>query len=198
MNLSDASVFFREWISNPRRVSAIAPSSAKLAQLITRQISAQTGRVIELGPGTGIFTRALIDRGVGEENLTLVELGGDFAQALTLRFPKARVLPVDAARLRRSGLCTAGEAGAVVSGLPLLSMPSRAVFAILDSAFFHLKDGGALYQFTYGPRCPVPRSILYRLGLRATRVGGTLMNLPPASVYRISRRPQRITRRTGC
>jgi hypothetical protein len=62
------------------------------------------------------------------------------------------------------------------------------IAAILSGAFSVLRSGGSFYQFTYGPRCPVPRSILDTLGLQATRIGGTVRNLPPASVYRISRR----------
>jgi len=60
--------------------------------------------------------------------------------------------------------------------------------AILSGAFGHLRAGGAFYQFTYGPRCPVPRPILERLGLKASVVGKTLLNAPPATVYRIARR----------
>jgi phospholipid N-methyltransferase len=65
------------------------------------------------------------------------------------------------------------------------------VQAILTGAFFYLRPGGAFYQITYGPHCPVADVILDRLGLQATRIGQTFRNLPPASVYRISRRPQR-------
>jgi phospholipid N-methyltransferase len=67
-------------------------------------------------------------------------------------------------------------------------MPSRKIVAIIAGAFRHLRPGGAFYQITYGPRCPVPQAVLDRLGLRATRIGGTLRNFPPASIYRIVRR----------
>jgi len=67
-------------------------------------------------------------------------------------------------------------------------MPLRKIFAIVATAFGHLGTGGALYQFTYGWRCPVPRPILDRLGLKAVVVGRAMRNLPPATVYRISRR----------
>jgi phospholipid N-methyltransferase len=80
-------------------------------------------------------------------------------------------------------------AGAVISGLPLLLMPPSKVLAILDAAFWHLRADGVLYQFTYGPRSPVSRAILDPLGLKATRAGMTLANVPPAMVYRICRRP---------
>lgn len=180
--------FLRAWASDPLRVAAVAPSSAELGRLMTRDISAATGPVLELGPGTGIFTRALIDRGVAERDLTLVELGDEFAAMLALRFPQARLLRGDAARLARA-LPAGGEPfGAVVSGLPLLSMPPRKVHAILKGAFDRLRPDGAFNQFTYGVRCPVPGPILERLGLTAVRTGTVLKNMPPAGAYRITRR----------
>jgi len=60
--------------------------------------------------------------------------------------------------------------------------------AVLKSAFHHLAPDGSFYQFTYRFGPPVPRSILARLDLRAERIGGTFANVPPASVYRITRR----------
>jgi phosphatidylethanolamine/phosphatidyl-N-methylethanolamine N-methyltransferase len=179
--------FFRAWMSNPLRVAAIAPSGPALAALITREITPQTGPVLELGPGTGAFTRALLARGVAPHDLTLVEFGADFTHLLRHRFPQARVIQADAARLARIGLYEGAPVGAVISGLPMLSMPVRQVMAVLAGSFSYVRDGGAFYQFTYGPRCPVRHAVLERLGLKATRVGGAWLNVPPASVYRITR-----------
>ncbi|APO74532.1 ribosomal RNA methyltransferase protein [Rhizobium etli 8C-3] len=187
--LSDLIRFFRAWLSDPLRVAAIIPSGVALANAMTREISIATGPVLELGAGTGVFTRGLIARGIPEDQLMLVESGSDFAELLQLRFPRAHTLRIDATRIRDVALSGQEGAGAVVSGLPLLSMPPRKVIAILDGAFSHLRPGGAFCQFTYGPRCPVPRTVLDRLGLKAARIGGTMANLPPASVYRIRRRP---------
>jgi phospholipid N-methyltransferase len=184
----DVLAFLQDWAQNPGRVGAIAPSGAALARLITREISAATGPVVELGPGTGVFTRALLDRGVREQDLVLVESGEAFARLLQHRFPAARVLGMDAARLGRERLVAGRAVGAVVSGLPLLNMPPRKVMAILAGAFAQLGQGGAFYQFTYGLGCPVRRRMLDRLGLKATLVGRALLNMPPASVYRITRR----------
>jgi phospholipid N-methyltransferase len=173
---SDYLHFFAAWLGNPLKVAAIAPSGAALADLITREVRPRGGPVLELGPGTGAFTRALLQRGVDEASL------------LQRRYPRASIHRIDAAHLARAGLA-GGEAEAVVSGLPLLAMPPRQVMAILASAFGQLAPQGCFYQFTYGVRCPVPRVILDRLGLKATRMGRTLFNLPPATVYRFSRRP---------
>src|SRR3981081_2043104 len=93
----DVLLFFRALAFNPRSVGAITPSGANLASLITSEISAASGPVLELGPGTGVFTEALLERGVRESDLTLIEYGSDFMRLLQARFPKARVLWMDAA-----------------------------------------------------------------------------------------------------
>jgi phosphatidylethanolamine/phosphatidyl-N-methylethanolamine N-methyltransferase len=185
--LRDATHFLRAWLASPLRVAALAPSGASLARLMTREITAAHAPVIELGAGTGAFTRALLARGVAEEALVLVEANERFARLLRARFPRARVLQLDATRLRHIDLAGGGLAGCVVSGLPLLSMSPRRIAAVLGGAFAHLPARAAFYQFTYGPLCPVPARILRRLALTATCIGRTLANLPPARVYRIER-----------
>ncbi|WP_166295171.1 class I SAM-dependent methyltransferase [Bradyrhizobium sp. 2S1] len=182
--------FFTAWMAAPGRVGAIAPSCAALAELITRDISANTGPILELGPGTGAFTYQLLKRGVRQQDLTLIEYGSDFMRLLQLRFPGARVLWMDAARLASERLYDGAPVGAVVSGLPLLNMSPRKVISIVGGAFSYMRPGGAFYQFTYGMRCPVRRPILDRLGLRATLVDRAILNVPPAAVYRLTRRPQ--------
>ncbi|MGR9424292.1 class I SAM-dependent methyltransferase [Rhizobium leguminosarum] len=188
---SDAFLFFRAWLSAPLRVASVTPSGRAFSSLITTEISADTGTVIELGPGTGVFTEALLHRGVSEENLVLVEYGSEFASQLSDRFPAAKTVQMDAAHLRKLPIHASAPVGAVVSGLPLLSMPLRKVHAILEGAFAHLRHDGAFYQFIYGPRCPIARPLLDRLGLKATHVGWTFANIPPAAVYRITRRRPR-------
>jgi phosphatidylethanolamine/phosphatidyl-N-methylethanolamine N-methyltransferase len=196
--MTDVISFVRAWLADPLRLGAVAPSSPALAELITSEITPASAPVIELGPGTGVFTKALLGRGVPEEQLVLVESNAEFARILASRFPTAQVLGMDAAKLRQVDLFNGGRAGAVVSGLPLRTMPREKIGATLDGAFGHLRPDGAFYQFTYGLRCPVPRVMLERLGLEATRLGRTLANVPPAAVYRIRRRrPPAGTRRPG-
>ena len=179
--------FVLEWLKDPAGTAAIAPSGRALALLITREIDERSGKVLELGPGTGIFTDRLITRGVDQSDLTLVEQNPGFVHLLKQRFPRASVLEIDAAAL---GLVRPPEDdlfGAAVCGLGLRNMPVRQIEAIMRSAFSLMLPGAALYLFTYGRRCSVPMEVLERLGLVAERLGTALLNLPPASVYRIVR-----------
>jgi len=185
--------FFLAWLANPRRVGSIVPSSAALADAITADLTPTSAPVIELGPGTGVFTRSIIARGIPEHRLALIENGAEFVDKLQRDFPEAYVHRMDATRLQHVELFDGeGEgAGAVVSGIPLLLMPVKNVISLLEGAFDQLRSDGAFYQFTYGRGSPIPRAILDRLGLSATRIGGTFANLPPAAVYRIRRRSSR-------
>lgn len=187
MATRDVFSFLRAWVTDPGAVGALAPSGGSLAKLMASEITSASRPIIELGPGTGVFTRALLDRGLRQEDLTLIEYQSEFVRLLKRRFPKARVLSMDAAALHLNKLFQNASVGAVVSGLPLLNMSPRKSIAILAGSFSYLRPGGAFYQFTYGPRCPVPGSCLDRLELHATCVGRTLLNIPPAGVYRITR-----------
>ena len=188
---SDLLHFLRSRKSNPEKVGSVMPSGDALARMITKGVDPGHAPVIELGPGTGVFTRALLARGLDEADLTLIESGPNFLKMLRERFPRAHIVKADAARIAGLDLHPPGSVGAVVSGLPLLSMSPRKVMGVLIDAFHYLREDGAFYQFTYGPRCPVAKQIRERLGLESKRVGRTLRNLPPATVYRITRKRAR-------
>lgn len=185
----DSIRFLAEWLRDPVGTAALVPSGKALISLITNSIDGQVGAVLELGPGTGVFTHGLIARGVAECDLTLVEQNPTFARLLKQRFPRAKVLDIDAADLKHSREVGTSAFGAAVCGLGLRNMDVGQVEAIMRATFTRLKPGAALYLFTYGPRCSVPDEILDRLGLGAERIGTTLRNVPPASVYRIALLP---------
>jgi phosphatidylethanolamine/phosphatidyl-N-methylethanolamine N-methyltransferase len=184
---SDRARFWKAWAQEPMLVASVTPSSQSLARLITQELSSDTGSVMELGPGTGVFTKHIIERGVAEKDVLLVERDIEFSDALRRCFPSATVCNIDASKLAR-GPALEMRYGATVSGLPLLSMSPRKVLSVLTSSFHLMRRDGKFYQFTYGPSCPVPRRILDRLELKAVRIGWTPLNFPPAAVYRISRR----------
>ncbi len=194
MALADWWLFLQAWSDKPRRVGAIAPSGAALANLIVSRIGVADAPVLELGAGTGVFTQALVDKGIAPRDLTLVECDERFARVLRERFPGALVVTTDAGQLGTIALAGGRPLGAVVSGLPLLTMPPHKVNAILRAAFRRMRPDGAFYQFTYGLRSPVPRRLADRLGLRVARVGKVHLNLPPATVYRITQAAPAVAR----
>jgi phosphatidylethanolamine/phosphatidyl-N-methylethanolamine N-methyltransferase len=182
--MSDLALFRRRLLKNPRQISAIAPSSRILARAMTLGLGPTSGPVVEFGPGTGRFTEAILARGVPPENVTLFELDEEFVAHLRQKFPGVTIhhLPAqEAARLVAPGVST------VISGLPLLSMPSDIRLSIMAAAFTVLVPRGRFVQFTYGPRPPVPPETIAALGLTVNKGHKVWANLPPATVYRFRR-----------
>lgn len=183
--------FFRQWLKNPLAMAAVSPSSRELAQKMLRELPVGSRRVIELGGGTGVFTQALIDQGIEADDMFVLELNEALHQHLKHRFPQARVVCGDARDLEshvlRSGYADGGPADAVISGLGLLSMPKTTQREILGAAFSLMTPAGRFVQFTYGPTNPVSREVMRELDLVSHRASFTLWNVPPASVYVVSR-----------
>src|SRR5437868_9465204 len=160
---SDLLNFLRSRKANPEKVGAVVPSGDALARMITKGIDASHAPVIELGPGTGVFTRALLARGLDEGDLTLIESGPNFLKMLRERFPRAHVVKADAARLAGLELYAPGEVGAAVSGLPGLSMSPRKIMGVMRGAVHYLREDGGFDHVTHAPRCAVPNAIRERM-----------------------------------
>ena len=129
-----------------------------------------------------------MNKGIKQEDLILIEADEDLAQLLRPRFPNVKILNINAARLHKHTELKGEKIGAAISGLPLLLISPRKTMQILMGVFKLLPPNGALYQFTYGPKCPIPKYIIDRLGLKSKRIGFTIATIPPASVYKITRR----------
>lgn len=191
----EAWTFFRQWLKNPLGIAALSPSGRQLTRQMISELPHGTRRVIELGGGTGVFTRAMLAHGIAPADLLVLELNEPLYQHLRTRFPDARVECGDARELvaiaQRDGYLDGGPADAIISGLGLLSMSRRTQAEILQAAFDALKPDGRLIQFTYGPKSPVPRDLLDELGLSVRRGGFAWWNVPPASVYVYTRNRSR-------
>jgi phosphatidylethanolamine/phosphatidyl-N-methylethanolamine N-methyltransferase len=184
---------FRQWIRNPLRTAAVAPSSRELAEAMVAELPDGAARVIELGGGTGALTRALLAHGIRGNDLLVIELNEELHAHLHARFPAVRIALGDASDLRhlaeRCGFLSQGPADAIVSGLGLLAMPIAMQHAILEESFACLRPGGRFIQFTYGPQPPVADAVAQSLGLRSHRGDFILRNVPPATVYVYERAP---------
>src|ERR1700744_546239 len=149
--------FLRGLIARPKNVGAIVPSSPALARAIAHQIDPKIpGPVLELGPGTGVVTEALIERGIAPERITAIEYDPEFAALVTARCPRVRVIQGDAFNLAKTlGADSTMPFAAIVSGLPLLNFPMERRQLLLDQIFARLAPGAPFVQFSYGTRPPV-------------------------------------------
>ena len=182
LRLDDEMQFIRTWIEKPISTGAVMPSSRALARAMARYVDPNSsGPVIELGPGTGPVTEALVRHGVDPARLILVEFNPDFCRLLRTRYPAATVVQGDAYRLRRLLETYVDEpAAAVVSGLPLVTKPLRTRLRLISDAMTLLAEGAPFVQFTYAMLPPIPKELS---GIRAEASELIWMNLPPARVW---------------
>jgi len=182
LRLDDEVRFLRSWIEKPLHMGAVMPSSKLLARTMAQYVDRESkGPVIELGPGTGAITNALIEHGVDQKRLVLVEYNPGFCALLRDRYPQARVVQGDAYALRDSlGEVLDAPASAVVSGLPLVTKPMLTRLKLMREAFLALAPGAPFVQFTYSVAPPIPKSLP---GVSTEASERIWMNLPPARVW---------------
>jgi phosphatidylethanolamine/phosphatidyl-N-methylethanolamine N-methyltransferase len=173
--------FLRALVAHPKNIGAIMPSSRALGRAIARQIDpARPGPVLELGPGTGVLTQAVLERGVAPGRLTLVEFDPDMAAFLISHFAGVDVIEGDAFDLGRTLGPKAREPfSAIISGIPLLNFPMARRRLFMEGVCRLLAPGAPLIQFSYGMQAPVVAPPGYSV-IRAAMVWA---NLPPARVW---------------
>ncbi len=161
-----------------------------MARTTVAMLKDRPGHVVELGAGTGEVTKALLAAGIAAERLAVVERDPEMAAFLRRHFQGPKIIEGDAARLDRlleaNGI---GQVAAVVSSLPLLSLPADVVNGIVQGIFAALPRGAALVQFTYGPSPPVPKTLRESLHLVGASGRRIWRNVPPAVVWTFTRPP---------
>ncbi len=182
IRLDDEVRFLRSWIERPLSIGAVTPSSKMLARAMARHVDPdRNGPVVELGPGTGPVTEALVQAGVAPSRLVLVEFNPGFCRILKARYPDATLVQGDAYSLRRLlETLLIQPAAAVVSGLPLVTKPIRMRLRLLRDAFDLMLPGAPFVQFSYSVASPLPR----RFGGFSVEASERIwMNIPPARVW---------------
>jgi len=179
---SAVSLFLRRWLANPLQMGSVVPSSPALCRRVAAQVRLGPGEwVLELGAGTGVVSRALVESGVAPSRLTVVEIVPDMAQHLRTSLPGVEVIEGDARALpallpesRR------GRIGTVICGIPLVLLRLEQQRRFID-AIEAVAPGRGFLHYSYCATSPLP----YRKhGLAAKREAWTPLNLPPASVWR--------------
>ena len=174
--------FFKGWIDGPKRVGAILPTSAYTARRMASLINPRSGLpVLELGPGTGVITKAILQRGVPAKDLVAIEYSSDFYEHLTQTYPDVRFINGDAFDLDRTlGELKDQQFDAVISGIPLLNFPMQARIDLLESLLDRMAPGRPVVQISYGPVSPiVARPERYHI----QHFDFVVRNIPPAQLW---------------
>ena len=182
IRLDDEVRFIRSWLEKPLAIGAVTPSGRALARTMAAYIDPGVpGPIIELGPGTGPVTEALVSQGIDPARLVLVEFDPIFCGLLRARYPTATVVQGDAYGLKRLLASLLDQpAAAVVSGLPLFTKPLRMRLRLLFEAFGLMSPGAPFVQFTYNAVPPIPKRLDR---VRAEASERVWMNIPPARVW---------------
>jgi len=173
--------FLRAWVERPLTTGAVAPSGAALSRLMASFVDADcSGPIVELGPGTGVVTDALVKRGIDEARLVLIEYSPDICTLLEERFPRATVIQGDAYAMADVVEEAPGSLAGVVSSLPLFTRPLEARQKLIEDALELMTPGAPFIQFSYALVPPVPE-VDGRYGV--TRTSWVVRNVPPARVW---------------
>jgi phosphatidylethanolamine/phosphatidyl-N-methylethanolamine N-methyltransferase len=180
--LDDEMRFIRSWIEKPLSIGSVTPSSKALARAMAAYVDPNSnGPVIELGPGTGPVTEALLARGIDPARLILLEFDPTFCRLLRKRYPAATVVQGDAYNLKRAlGSLLTEPAAAMVSGLPLFTKPLKTRLKLVYQAFALMLPGAPFVQFTYATVPPIPKALDR---VRAEASERIWMNIPPARIW---------------
>ncbi len=182
----DEARFFGRWLRSPLTMGAVTPSSRLLGRTMAGFVPDPAtfddrSCVVELGPGTGVVTQCLIERGVPENRLVCVEYSPDFCRLLGERFPAARIVEGDAYAHGEAldALVGGRRIEAVVSSLPLFTRPDTQREALIGAALDAVPAGRPFIQFSYALTLPVKPG---RLAAEVRLSPWIKLNLPPARV----------------
>lgn len=177
--------FLAAWARSPMKIGALLPSSRGLARAMAKPVDvSKPGYIIELGAGTGVVTHALLAHGVDPEKLIVIEREEKLYSIVRSHFPQLRILQADAIELDKV-LKEVGvdKINAVVSSLPLMTMPKPVRRAIQKQMATVIDDDSIIVQFTYGPQSPFSRRQMTKNFLTGKRKKMVVTNVPPAHVW---------------
>lgn len=174
--------FFKGWIDGPKAVGAILPTSSVTARRMASVIDVASGLpVLELGPGTGVITKAILKAGVKPADLYSVEYSSDFAAHLRTSFPGVNIIEGDAFDLDTTlGDKRDLQFDSVISAVPLLNFPMNKRVEIIEDLLRRVPVGRPVIQITYGPMAPVPAG---KGNYIVQHYDFVVRNVPPAQLW---------------
>lgn len=184
----------RQFLKSPKHIGAIAPSSRALSRKIVSDIDIESASVIlEYGPGTGVFTRRILEVKDPEAAFAAIERNPSFAERFRKQFPDVPLYE-DSAENAPAVVQDLGaeKADCVVSGLPWAAFDEALQDRLLSATLDALRPGGKFVTFAYLQGLLLPSGKRFSQKLDAnfshvTRSSVVWWNLPPALVYRCTR-----------
>jgi phosphatidylethanolamine/phosphatidyl-N-methylethanolamine N-methyltransferase len=179
---SPAWIHFRRFLADPVGVASIIASSPSLGRLIAEQVCyAGDDYVVEIGAGTGTVTRAILSSGVPADKLIAVEIDHKMAEFLRTAYPEITVIERSAFDLKGAlPPRIIGKVGSVVCGLPIRFFPVEQQRELAATMLSLIRPGGRILAYTHRLTSPIRTE---ETELTGRRLGFTLQNLPPASVW---------------
>ena len=174
--------FFATWARNPLKIGAVAPSSPHYgAMMVEKATTALEGPILEIGPGLGVVTRALIEKGIAPERITAIEYDPDFARTLRQRFPRVDVIQGDGLRLDETlGARKADKFAAILFAVPVAHLGQEEKQKLFCDYISRLSPGGNLTQLSYLMTAPV-KPVAGVFGVSCSPI--VWRNIPPARVW---------------
>ncbi len=178
--------FFKGWMDGPKSVGAICPTSSVTAKRMASVINPSSGLpVLELGPGTGVITKAILERGIAPENLVSIEYSTDFYQNLIKAYKGVHFINGDAFALDKTlGGMKSVIFDSVISAIPMLSFPMESRIALLEDLLDRMPAGRPVIQITYGPVSPI---IANPDRYKIKHYDFVVRNIPPAQLWTYTR-----------
>jgi phosphatidylethanolamine/phosphatidyl-N-methylethanolamine N-methyltransferase len=175
-------MFVQTWMGKSRTVGSVWPTSSRMAKKMASVINLNSELpVLELGPGTGAITQAILATGLNPEKLYAIEYTQDFFNMLRTKFPKIKLIKGDAFDLDKSlGNENQISFDCAISSLPLLNFPATTRIAFIEDVLSRLPLGRPLVQFSYGPFAPVAEKTGH---FTVKRFDIFFRNIPPAQVW---------------
>jgi phosphatidylethanolamine/phosphatidyl-N-methylethanolamine N-methyltransferase len=174
--------FFKGWMSNTRAVGSIIPTSSVTARRMASVIDSTSGLpVLELGPGTGVITKAILGTGLAPEKLTSIEFSTDFYNHLVERFHGVNFINGDAFDLDKAlGDLRDATFDSVISAVPLLNFPMHKRVSLIEDLLSRIPAGRPVVQISYGPLSPV---VAMPDRYQITHLDFVVRNIPPAQLW---------------
>ena len=180
-------LWFKNYIKHPLEIGAIFPTSKITSKLMASELEINKDLlVVELGPGTGRITQAILNKNVKAKDLILVEINDQFSNALKIKYPQVEIYSEDAVTfLTKFQKRYKRKIDIIISAIPLVSLDKNNNDLLCDLAMKNLSAKGKFIQITYFIKCSFSENIIKKLQKKKNLVGFSLINIPPAFVWKI-------------